>query len=521
MDTERSDIFYLGQNFSYTEALDKLVTSSLKANGWKCVKGIPPKSDKNFTLETVLKFTKGDNDIFMAIGRLQNGDYGIAIDGNENRGYNLAVNGINTFAKKYKGKNRSNFMLAMWQGLTKEMHKADLTTDKKYGFTGCTKEKDGHILHEICLLESVYGRTGIIPKGTVGGWIESEDNLSQHGSCWLYKDSMAFGEGRVTEGAFLICYSTVAGGIVKGESYLHGSLVKDNAVIDVTDSYNSVFFGNCQVSCKHCNGSVVKDDAVILGGNIDSSFISGSTSIEDCNVINSRIDGTMKIKGKFVRYEDVNDENYVKNDKLKYIEAVREDCATAVELSGNSELQQMLSFKPEYNERTEDLIDIIEECSNYTYGGNATVPLKLAIDGIRITDKDLFATFDAYEDNAVRQKENAEWLVKRLNRIPYDKNHCVANGWKYNDVVTAKNTVMGEGEIHASLYPTKIPGMFVRTTFDSYSYYTDVVFVDATKLETDPAKRNVVDMRQDLSEMKKPKDLSLPDTNGKTAELKK
>ena len=521
MDIERRDVFYLGQNFSHIEALGELVTSSLKANGWECVKGIPSKSDKNFTLETMLKFTKGCNDIFMAIGRSLKGDWGVVIDGNENRGYNAAVNEINTFSKEYKGKNKSEFMLMMWQGLTKEMHKADLTVNKKYGFTGRTKEKDGHTLHEICLLESVYGRTGITPKGTVGGWIESEDNLSQHGSCWLYKDSVAFGEGRVTEGAYLICYSAVTGGVVKGESYLHGSLVRDNTVIDVTDAYNSAFFGNSQVSCKNCNGSVVKDDAVISGGIIDMSFISGSAVVEDCNVINSRIDGTMKIKGKLIKYEDVNDDNYVKNNRLKYIEAVREDCATAVELSGNSELQQILSFKPEYNERTEDLIEIIEECSNYTYGGNATVPLKLAIDGVRITDKDLFATFDAYEDNAARQKENAEWLVERLNRIPYDKNHCVANGWKYDDVVTAENTVMGEGEIRASLYPTKIPGMFVRTTFDSYSYYTDVVFVDATKLETDPEKRKVVDMRQDLTEMKKTKDLSVPDTKGKIAELRK
>ena len=43
----------------------------------------------------------------------------------------------------------------------------------KYEFTDKTITNDGHILHEIRRLSD----------GKIGGWIESEDNLSQEGNC--------------------------------------------------------------------------------------------------------------------------------------------------------------------------------------------------------------------------------------------------------------------------------------------------------------------------------------------------
>ena len=45
----------------------------------------------------------------------------------------------------------------------------------KYEFTGETKVVDGHEVHRIRR----------ISNGEIGGWIGSEEDLSQEGECWV------------------------------------------------------------------------------------------------------------------------------------------------------------------------------------------------------------------------------------------------------------------------------------------------------------------------------------------------
>lgn len=74
----------------------------------------------------------------------------------------------------------------------------------KYKLTGETKEVDGTTLYRIEALVSFrYAKAG-----EKGGWIESEDNLSQEGDAWVSDDAQIFGEAqvsgdsRVSSGAF-------------------------------------------------------------------------------------------------------------------------------------------------------------------------------------------------------------------------------------------------------------------------------------------------------------------------------
>ena len=56
--------------------------------------------------------------------------------------------------------------------------------EKKYILTDIKKEYDGHILHRIKALKDfalINGKE--VFEGDLGGWVESEDNLSQEGSC--------------------------------------------------------------------------------------------------------------------------------------------------------------------------------------------------------------------------------------------------------------------------------------------------------------------------------------------------
>ena len=70
-------------------------------------------------------------------------------------------------------------------------------TYKKYEFIGETKEVFGRTLHRIKRLSD----------GLVGGWIESEDNLSHEGECIGYEEASVCAEAIVGDEA-IICEET-------------------------------------------------------------------------------------------------------------------------------------------------------------------------------------------------------------------------------------------------------------------------------------------------------------------------
>ena len=74
--------------------------------------------------------------------------------------------------------------------------------------------------------------------GTIGGFVESEDNLSQLNDCWIYDDAKATGFSLVFEFARL--YDTAS---VTGRALVSGNaLVRDNARI----------CGDAKVDCWRC-----------------------------------------------------------------------------------------------------------------------------------------------------------------------------------------------------------------------------------------------------------------------------
>ena len=60
---------------------------------------------------------------------------------------------------------------------------------KKYEFTGKEKNAYGKVLKQIVCVAAF----GSVSVGEVGGWIESEDNLSQYGNAWVFENAQVFG----------------------------------------------------------------------------------------------------------------------------------------------------------------------------------------------------------------------------------------------------------------------------------------------------------------------------------------
>ena len=57
-----------------------------------------------------------------------------------------------------------------------------------------------HIIGMVRLLKQIRALRsfGNVKKGQIGGWIESEDNLSHDGNCWIDYDCVVCGDTKVT-----------------------------------------------------------------------------------------------------------------------------------------------------------------------------------------------------------------------------------------------------------------------------------------------------------------------------------
>lgn len=165
---------------------------------------------------------------------------------------------------------------------------------KKYEFTRKTICYKAHMLHQIRALVDIFRRGEIIAKaGDLGGWIESEHNLSHYGCAWIKDDAKVFEKARVDDDALVSGSATMRDrssaydeAIVCGEVQMFGdSDVSDSAVVKdhvwlservsvsgrarisgrawirdgVTISGNSIVYGKLWVSGE----AIFTDDALI------------------------------------------------------------------------------------------------------------------------------------------------------------------------------------------------------------------------------------------------------------------
>lgn len=145
----------------------------------------------------------------------------------------------------------------------------------KYEFTGKTKRHRGRKVRQIRRLSD----------GVIGGWIESEKNLSHEGRCWITAHAVVAENARVTGDARVSGHAYVHGDAyvghcahVSGQSYVSGSvsllqnsIVRDNAVVagrvalmqDVTVSGHACIVGDILIR-GHFGHSIIVTDRVAI-----------------------------------------------------------------------------------------------------------------------------------------------------------------------------------------------------------------------------------------------------------------
>ena len=158
--------------------------------------------------------------------------------------------------------------------------------EKKYELTEETLEHNGHTLHRIKALIAF----GNVKVGELGGWVENEDNLSQHGLCWIYYNAKVFDKACVSDNAKVYGFAKV---------YDNARVSNNAEVYGCADVYdNALVCGNAVV----CGDANVRDNAKVYG----SAMVSGHVWVSDyaevydfakvCDY--SEIKGNQKVSGR-------------------------------------------------------------------------------------------------------------------------------------------------------------------------------------------------------------------------------
>ena len=195
--------------------------------------------------------------------------------------------------------------------------------DKKYEIlkNGKCFNIGNHTLYRIKALRSF----GSVKKGDIGGFVESERNLSHDGNCWIFREAKVYGDAQVYDDAWITNAAEVSDDAkVFGKAHVFGdALVSDNAMVTINATVcgNAHVYDDAWVSDNACvtsnarvfgnatiNGdAVITDEASVCGYSTitDNAMVYGNTEIrntayigDDAIVVNAVIEGNASIIGE-------------------------------------------------------------------------------------------------------------------------------------------------------------------------------------------------------------------------------
>ena len=141
--------------------------------------------------------------------------------------------------------------------------------DKKYELIPSDKEG----LYRIKALKDF----SYVKKGDIGGYVESECNLSQYGDCWICDDAIVMGKAKVCDNARVYDNAQVWG---NARVEYNAQICDDAVVMGNAQIYDNVVIkGNAKV----CDNAEIEGNARI-GGN---TVIQGNARIWDDAIISS------------------------------------------------------------------------------------------------------------------------------------------------------------------------------------------------------------------------------------------
>lgn len=142
--------------------------------------------------------------------------------------------------------------------------------NKKYCITDISQDFHDKKVYRIKALKDF----GTVKKGDLGGFVESENNLSHDGLCWLFDEAIAADNSRVVDDAVL--YNNV---IACDNCFICGkvlvyddSMIKENAILDGEGAIfdNSLISGNTRLEYTYNlkNANIVNNNQILSIYNI-------------------------------------------------------------------------------------------------------------------------------------------------------------------------------------------------------------------------------------------------------------
>ena len=146
-----------------------------------------------------------------------------------------------------------------------------------------------------------------VNKGQLGGYIESEKNLSQEGNCWVYDNAMVYNNAIIHGNAIVKDNATVYGdAAVFGNACIaqHGCVHDQAKVYGHAYVYHHAWIDGHSIVHDH---SRITDYAVVAGSSkiCDSAYI-----CDNVHIINSVIGGNVVIGG----YADIKNAEVFRDD---------------------------------------------------------------------------------------------------------------------------------------------------------------------------------------------------------------
>lgn len=209
---------------------------------------------------------------------------------------------------------------------------------KKYRLTENTIEYEGRILYQIEALVELQGYffgdyfpqqnpyavddldfyAYEIPKGHLGGYIESEDNLSQYGNCWVGGDAKVFGLAKVIDNAYVSQNAMVYDeAIISGNANVYGN-AKVSGEAQIEDYSNigdySSIFNHARISGRT---ELIGDTSVFFKAHIrDANMKDGHISFSHEDYCSISFNGAENIK--LCVYKTKNGWNVSKNTRYSF-----------------------------------------------------------------------------------------------------------------------------------------------------------------------------------------------------------
>lgn len=191
-----------------------------------------------------------------------------------------------------------------------------MKNSKKYELTDKIIKFEGRTLHRIKALKNFSD----VKKGDLGGYVESEDNLSQINDCWVYGEGKVIDNAEIFDNATVKCKAVVRGyANMWGNSEIAGwSEIRDRATLydeAKVDNYAIIKdFAKVRGKAKIYDNAVVKDRAITEGHAImfNNSVLTGDKRLR--GYMYSKVDDYIEInnpEGKLVTC-------VLKNNKLLF-----------------------------------------------------------------------------------------------------------------------------------------------------------------------------------------------------------